>query len=193
MGARRSAAGLLILVVAALTGGTLLGSLPPAGDVRSVAAASDVVLTWTSRQPMHTARSSLAVVTATNGKVYAIGGTNPSAPHPIDLCCLATVEEYDPATNTWATKASMPTPRYWLAAAAAPNGKVYAIGGLGPPNAQSAVVEEYDPSTNSWTRKADLPAANYGLGAAAAANGRIYAIGGGRQPRRTHSHILLQG
>ncbi|MCG2726473.1 MAG: fibronectin type III domain-containing protein, partial [Elusimicrobia bacterium] len=74
--------------------------------------------------------------------------------------------------NTWTTKAVMPTARYYLAAAAV-GGKIYAIGGYGPKNAN----EEYDPVANDWTIKADMPTARNNL-AAAAAGGKLYAIGG---------------
>ena len=60
---------------------------------------------------------------------------------------LTTVEEYDPATDTWATKAPMPTPRWNLGVATASNGKIYAIGGFN--GSLLATVEEYDPATNT--------------------------------------------
>jgi hypothetical protein len=41
---------------------------------------------------------------------------------------LATNEEYDPATNSWATRLAMPTARRQLDGAAI-GGKIYAIGG----------------------------------------------------------------
>ncbi len=78
--------------------------------------------------------------------------------------------------DTWATKASMPTARYLLGAAAASSGKLYAIGGLG--NGILATVEEYDPATNTWATKAPMPSHRAGLGVAMAANGKLYAIGG---------------
>ena len=59
-----------------------------------------------------------------NGKLYVVGGGSGGQP-------LGRVEAYNPATNTWATKASMPSARWNLAAASA-NGILYALGGLGP-------------------------------------------------------------
>ena len=47
---------------------------------------------------MPTSRVGFGVVSANNGKIYAIGGYNDYS--------LSTVEEYDPATDTWATRAS---------------------------------------------------------------------------------------
>ncbi|HEY7118722.1 MAG TPA: kelch repeat-containing protein, partial [Tepidisphaeraceae bacterium] len=109
---------------------------------------------------------------ANNGKLYAIGGNPASGPG-----ILATVEEYDPATDTWATRANMPTARAGLAVAAASNGKIYAIGGSVGASVVNT-VEEYDPATNTWATQTSLTVARTSLGATAASNGRLYAIGG---------------
>jgi len=70
----------------------------------------------------------------------------------------------------------MPTARGYLAAAAV-NGKVYAIGGQRySDGARFNNVEEYDPKTDMWTIKAGMPTSRFGL-AAVALNGKIYAIG----------------
>jgi hypothetical protein len=76
----------------------------------------------------------------------------------------------------WTRKAAMPTARRNLAAAAV-NGKIYAVGGSYGGMGSLAVNEEYDPATNSWSTKAAMPTARSSL-AAAAVNGKIYAIGG---------------
>ncbi len=125
-------------------------------------------LEWKSKTSMPTARMALAVTAGTNGKIYAIGGWNGSY--------LATVEEYNPTTDTWTTKASMPTPRADLGVTTA-NGKIYAIGG-GINGPHYGIVEEYDPSTNTWTRRANMPTAREFLAVTTGANGKIYAIGG---------------
>lgn len=142
--------------------------------------------TWTARAPMPTARWSLAVVGAPNGKVYALGGYGLSGGlasgvyNPAGF--LGTVEEYDPSSDTWTAKASMPTPRAYLTAVAAPDGKIYAIGGFSGPNRTDpsgylATVEVYDPSTDTWSSGTDLSVARAGLGAAAVGE-TLYAIGG---------------
>ncbi len=121
---------------------------------------------WMPRAPMPTGRFNLTAATAPSGKIYAIGGNGGAA----------TVEEYDPATDTWTTCAPIPTARLGLAAVTASNGKIYTIGGYD--SAESATVEEYDPATNTWTTRTPMPTARSSLGVAATPNGKIYAIGG---------------
>lgn len=123
---------------------------------------------WATRAPMPTARHKLAAA-ALDGKVYAVGGIAESMGRAV-----ATVEAYDPATQTWAARAPMPTARYHLAAAAV-NGKLYAVGGANP--LHTSAVEEYDPATDTWATRASLPAPRDFL-AVAAANGKLYAVGG---------------
>ena len=84
---------------------------------------------------MPTARSYFST-SAVNGRIYAIGGVKS---HESDL--VAPVEEYDPATDTWTTKADMPTARAGLATGAV-NGRIYAIGGWS--GTTVSTVEEYD-------------------------------------------------
>jgi len=76
-----------------------------------------------------------------NGRIYALGG----AQHGFmeSELPLATVEEYDPITNMWTTKALLPTPRFTLAAVVV-NERIYAIGGSNEEEIL-ATVEEYNP------------------------------------------------
>src|ERR1700689_3461558 len=81
---------------------------------------------WKELAPMPTPRGS-AVAVAVNGKIYVIGGAHANIPgkpmtHPlwvgVPMIVVGTVEEYDPATNTWRSRAPMPTGRnHFLAAA----------------------------------------------------------------------------
>ena len=139
--------------------------------------------TWTTKAPMPTPRRMLAV-SVVNGILYAIGGAAcVDANYPCATNSVSTVEAYDPATDTWTTKASMPTPRQSLGAATV-NGRIYAIGGqqtdlpwnYTETNALST-NEEYDPATDSWTTKAPMPTARYGPAVASLA-GVVHAIGG---------------
>lgn len=155
----------------AIGGGIVNGNLALATDV--VEEYDPVTDTWTSRTSMPTARGGLGVAKADNGKIYAIGGFT-SEP---DFVTLATVEEYDPATDTWTTKNSMPTPRFHLSVVA-DNGKIYAIGGTNRTGDIFDVVEEYDPLTDTWTSADPMLAPRYNLAGVVGSNNRIYAIGG---------------
>jgi N-acetylneuraminic acid mutarotase len=127
---------------------------------------------WTTEAPMPTARAELAAGVV-NGILYAVGGRDSngvSGAHAVN-----TVEAYDPSTNSWTTKAPMPTARLALVVGVV-NGMLYAIGGLDD-SARVTVVEAYDPSTNTWTAKASMPA-NSDPQAAGVVNNILYAIDG---------------
>jgi RNA polymerase sigma factor (sigma-70 family) len=145
-----------------------------AGPYLSIVEEYDPVMdTWTRKSDMPTPRGGLST-SVVNGKIYAIGGSH-QRNGPIDYTGLSTVEEYNPATDTWTKKADMPTARLCPAASAV-NGKVHIIGGA---NREKSfpTVEEYDPTTDTWAKEADMPTARCTL-STSIANGRIYAIGG---------------
>jgi len=130
--------------------------------------------TWTAKANMLTPRDYLAAA-AVNGKIYAIGGYEDLATAGYESNAN---EVYDPAVNTWAVKKKMPTARIALAAAAV-NGKIYAIGGwkdwFWDPHLNQ--TEEYNPVTNTWSVKLNMHNARCDH-AVAVVNGKIYAIGG---------------
>jgi N-acetylneuraminic acid mutarotase len=87
---------------------------------------------WKALVPVPTRRGSPVAVTA-GDRIYVIGGSTPgpkdtAVPLPGLHWSLGTVEEYDPATNTWHQRSAMPTPRNH-ATAGLVNGKIYVIGG----------------------------------------------------------------
>jgi N-acetylneuraminic acid mutarotase len=168
----------LMLVLVFLTASSLMVAKPV---FSSAAVAEDL---WVSKAPMHVARGNLGIATV-NGKVYAIGGStrtgstgSPLSPSSI----VGTNEEYDPATDTWTFRASMPTPRYNFAIVEYQN-KIYCIGGY-IANASSrtgttrtGINEVYDPSTDTWENKTPMPTPRSDL-QANVVNGKIYLIGG---------------
>ena len=109
-----------------------------------------------------------------DGKAYVIGGWEPS-----NDSVLPTVHEYDPATDTWAKKADMPTARYMLATCTV-NKKIYAIGGYDfTTDGVKAVVEVYDPKTDTWEKKDDMPTPRLWI-IGSVVNERIYLISGSK-------------
>jgi N-acetylneuraminic acid mutarotase len=108
-----------------------------------------------------------------NGILYAIGGSS-SANYPT-RSTKSTVFAYDPVTDTWTEKASMPKARFGLAVAVV-NGKLYAVGGNNY-RGNMNTVQAYDPATNTWATRASIPVPRTEL-AASVVNGRIFAVGG---------------
>jgi N-acetylneuraminic acid mutarotase len=125
--------------------------------------------TWSTKAAMPTARSYPAAGVV-DGILYAVGGSNPFGSPP--LGSLPTLEVYDPVSNTWSTKAPMPTPRWYLAAGAV-NEILYAVGGY----QDLSTVEAYDPASDNWTRVAPMPTGRGGL-KVGVVNGGLYAVGG---------------
>jgi N-acetylneuraminic acid mutarotase len=145
--------------------------------------------TWKELAPMPTPRGSACAVVV-DGKIYVIGGAHSNIPgKPSTEPMLANVpqvvtgivEEYDPAANTWRSRATMPTGRNHFFAAAV-DGKIYAINGrLGTAFVTASdvtdIVEEYDPKTDSWRYLGRSPTKR-GDVAGGVHNGQIYVTGG---------------
>jgi len=125
--------------------------------------------TWIFKMPMPTPRYNFAIVAYQN-KIYCIGGASNFQPPRTILSGVN--EVYDPSTDTWETKASLPIPRSGLQANLV-NGKIYLIGGL--PN--GTLNEVYDPATDTWSMKTSMPTkASYY--ASSVFDDKIYVIGG---------------
>src|SRR5918996_5752289 len=147
-------------------------------SVGTVEAYDPVTDTWTARASMPTARALLGAGTV-NGIVYALGGQVVGPTPDEGTLFLATVEAYNPATDTWTAKAPMPTRRFALGVGEI-GGLVYAVGGdVAPLNPlhPTGTLEAYDPVTDRWTVHATMPTARAYLGTAVI-NGLLYAVGG---------------
>ena len=151
----------LLLILVFLTSSLIIMDKP-------VSAASEVGNLSKQKAPMHQARSNLGVA-AVSGKIYAIGGNTLSyisdAFGTTTGGVVGTNEEYDPATDYWTYKTTMPTARMDFAIAVY-EGKIYCIGGQNATGIiysytikNTAVNEVYDPATNKWETKAPMPTA----------------------------------
>ena len=96
--------------------------------------------------PTTRAHVSVAVV---DGIIYVVGGWK------LNVGVVATMEAYNPATNSWTTKASLPTVH--ATEVAVVNGIIYAVGGELYGGVATPVVEAYNASTDRWTTKASMP------------------------------------
>ncbi|HTZ64728.1 MAG TPA: kelch repeat-containing protein [Solirubrobacteraceae bacterium] len=99
-----------------------------------------------------------------NGDVLMIGGSHSEpAPFPVDQIdtLLASVEEYDPATDTWSEVAPMAHARMNEAVTLMTNGEVLVAGGTYEVNSGEndewdslRNTESYNPATNRWSARA---------------------------------------
>jgi N-acetylneuraminic acid mutarotase len=110
---------------------------------------------WVSKAHLPDARNHLGYA-GVGGKVYAIGGQ-----HVLDETqgVDATVNAYDPATDSWNTVAPLPQRRSHLHNSTfVYNDKIYCVGGTDFGGAASAQILTYDPAANQWTNVGRLPA-----------------------------------
>ena len=146
-------------------GGINAGLVDPL-PIGTVEAYDPVTNTWATKQPIP-APPFGAGVGVVNGILYAVGGI---APGGSGVVVTGTLQAYDPVSNTWTTKAPMPTPRLGFRVGVV-NGILYTVGGDA-----AGTVEAYDPVTNTWTAKQPMLTARSGFGVGVV-NGILYAVG----------------
>jgi N-acetylneuraminic acid mutarotase len=187
----------MVITVLALISADLV---VPLTAVAAPAEAPSVTVDWASVSPMSKPRHSGATVVV-DGIIYTLGGIEtggtykyqpagapagyPEVEIPIDTGTM--VEAYDPASNTWTAKASLPYPpdiqahkaegRLYLAAAAY-KGKIYTFGGADVQGVVKDTVDVYDIATDIWTAGiAKLPQPTAGISAVTYGD-KIYLFGG---------------
>ena len=140
-------------------------------------------------------RRGAAAAGVANGKIYITGGANslsgvtengihPARPHNV----MPTVEEYDPAANTWKTVRPLLLARNHHVAVGVAD-KIYVIGGrvgaafISGTSNNVDLVEMYDPATDLWMPRARMPTARSAIGAGVY-NNQILVAGGEGQDQR---------
>jgi N-acetylneuraminic acid mutarotase len=159
------------------------GKIYAIGGLRSGSSACSPVVeeydpatdTWTRKADTPKPRGAASCSTV-GGIIYLVGG-GPTGGQGTDRA-QPTVQAYDPATDTWTTKAPMTTARGFLSTCVM-EGKIYAIGGClnAYDSSDLSSMEAYDPATDTWRIMPSMQVKRKGLGSAVV-NGRIYAIGG---------------
>jgi len=124
--------------------------------------------TWVSKAPMPTARYDLSAGVF-GGKLYAMGGYAGGRERLNN-------EEYDPVTDTWASRSQVPYLARNLGVASTDSG-LYAMG-----SSLSSVMSQnqfYDPLTDVWQQRASIVSPAQGDLCVGTVLGKVYAVGGG--------------
>ena len=124
-------------------------------------------------------------------KAYVCGGRVHSGNNGYNSVPSNAVWQYDPSTNEWTKKASLPGDRRNLGFAFSHNGKGYAGLGINGENNQLNDIYEYDPLSDTWSRKNNFPIRAYSV-ISFTVNNRIFAglgSAGGRAIRDIWEYI----
>jgi len=151
-----------------IIGGIAVDTQAYLGVSRTNEAYNPATNTWVEKAPMIATQYG-ARVAVVGGILYAIGGSNAG------FCMAgpsATVQAYDPVTDSWSFRAPTPIARC-SSALAVENGLIYVVGG----DIDGAALEVYNPATNTWVTKAPAPTAR-GWPGAEIVDGTLYVIGG---------------
>jgi N-acetylneuraminic acid mutarotase len=159
----------------------VLAAITACGGTKTSPAPADTAPgSWARLAPMPSARQEVTVAEA-GGRIYVIGGFGEG------LAASDLVEAYDPGTNRWERRASLPVALHHPAAVGL-DAKVLVFGGYRGTISWTALarVFEYDPAADRWRERAPMPTARGGL-AAAVVGGEVHVVGGGAgAPRATH-------
>ena len=125
---------------------------------------------WAARTALPSPRRNPSTATA-SGLLYAIGGANSAG------TALKTVQVYNPSTNAWTTKASLPAARPFGNGATHINGTIYVPGGQDANAVITRTLYAYRISTNTWSTKANMPVFS-GCGGSGVISGKLYVFSG---------------
>lgn len=136
--------------------------------------------TWRTAAPAPLKRTE-AVAATVNGKIYVVGGFEPPGLGNLTkLAITSALEEYDPISDRWTARASMPMGLHHVGIGVA-DGIMYVIGGYRQSGMSVwqpvASVYAYDPNTDLWTERTPMPTARGAL-AVTEFGGMLYAVGG---------------
>jgi len=129
--------------------------------------------TWETKEPMPTPRSGVGA-NVVNGKIYVTGGYVPNSSSLTGSSFVSLNEVYDPETDSWTTKAEMPTAEIGFRSAVVDN-KIYVT---------ESITQIYDGGTDTWSLGTPLPHSSISDARPVATTGvnapkQIYVFGGG--------------
>jgi hypothetical protein len=144
------------------------------GALLCVAAAAPAHATeydWTPAGQLSEARLGAASAVLGDGRVLFAGGWKLPAQQEV-----ATVDVYDPRTQTWAPGPALPDPRRDASAVTLPDGRVLVLGGAD--DADQHRAEIFRPAAGTWTRVGDSIGPHVDTPGFVLADGRVLFLGG---------------
>ncbi len=165
------------------------GGMSAAGASLSTLEVFDPVAgTWTPAAPMSTRRDNPGSAVL-NDHLYLFGGRTRDADGTVINGTLASVEMYDPTTDSWTGRAPMPTGRRTMAVGTL-NGRAQLVGGEGNPSTPGtfAANEEYDPDADSWRTLTPEPTPRHGS-VGGTIGEVLYVVGGGPSGGSSFSRV----
>lgn len=142
---------------------------------------SEEVLAYDSRQDRWDVIGHLVVpcrghafVASADGLFYMIGGWHTRRS---ESPWTAAVSAFDVKTCTWESRAPLPTPRAFLAAAAGRDGRIYAAGGFNG-DGEVDLIEVYNPDTDEWVKHGHMKATRAYFAASTGPDGDVLFVGG---------------
>ncbi len=125
-----------------------------------------------------------------DGAIYVVGGEIHHDTNPIEI---ASVERYDPATDTWTRVADLPYTRSHIVPSTfAFDGKLYVVGGqstqINAPSLNDVLV--YDPAVDQWQEAGDFPEGRFSP-SARIIDGEYVIISGGPDWTTTTTGVLV--
>ena len=157
------------------SGGGYVGNLTSRRDLWEYDVSNN---TWIQKQNVPgSSNRTAAIAFSINGKGYV--GLGMQNYNTLSTTFLNDLKEYDPVTNTWTSKASLPDSGRGDAACFVVNDKAYVVGGLtGYPELASNDVWMYDASADQWTPLQAFPADFIYNAISFTANSNGYVVGG---------------
>ena len=152
-------------------------------DVLSSAELYDPVTgQWRLTGSLREGRSFHTATLLSNGKVLVAGGRGNST---VAIGDLDSAEVYDPITEIWSLTGSLKQAREHHTATRLPDGKILAVGGIGPIPITNGVsypalnsAELYNPASGVWQLVGSTNAPRYLHTATALPDGRVLAVAG---------------
>jgi N-acetylneuraminic acid mutarotase len=161
---------------AALGGKIYVGGGWPLANAQDFAVYDPGSDTWQTLPDLPSGRNHLGLAAA-DGRIFAVGGRTALE---AGVGNVATVDVFDPLSETWGNAAPLPRARGGLASVGE-GGLIFAFGGEGngeSPDGTFPDADVYDAATDGWSPLPDMPTPRHGIGAVVV-DGAVHIPGGG--------------